>query len=132
MELRHTNGYVNDAFVDQHLFTAEACPLETFRKHMLHHTLNSHSAPLGWRSTYFPRGIFPTHSTPPARVLLEYPVSFSRNQNGEPDRAITLQPSSSPAGMRALRPYLDDRAHARPALPRQSGASGLVPRGAAR
>ena len=25
---------------------------------------NSHSAPLGWRSTYFPGGIFPTHSTP--------------------------------------------------------------------
>jgi len=27
-------------------------------------TANSHSAPLGWRSTYFPGGIFPTHSTP--------------------------------------------------------------------
>ena len=26
---------------------------------------NSHSAPLGWRSTYFPGGMFPTHSTPP-------------------------------------------------------------------
>ena len=24
----------------------------------------AHSAPLGWRSTYFPGGIFPTHSTP--------------------------------------------------------------------
>ena len=27
-------------------------------------TYISHSAPLGWRSTYFPGGIFPTHSTP--------------------------------------------------------------------
>jgi acetyl esterase len=27
-------------------------------------TINSHSAPLGWRSTYVPGGIFPTHSTP--------------------------------------------------------------------
>ena len=26
--------------------------------------VNTHSAPLGWRSTYFPRGIFRTHSTP--------------------------------------------------------------------
>jgi transposase len=28
-------------------------------------TVSSHSAPRGWRSTYFPRGMLRTHSQPP-------------------------------------------------------------------
>jgi len=34
------------------------------RECVLAQAYDSHSAPLGWRSTYFPGGIFPTHSTP--------------------------------------------------------------------